>query len=197
VWDAFLDTVVAIHATPTAALDLRAGLDAELGAYERYVAWATDGAPPPALAGALSWCRDNRPATELPHGLLWGDVRLGNVVFDAASCRPAAVLDWDMASVGPFELDLAWWLALEAVQAEFLPDPVPGFGDRDEAVARAEAALGRALDDLTWYEAFALVRASAIATRISILQARAGQRPMFGPGRDPTLAAATRVIERA
>jgi aminoglycoside phosphotransferase (APT) family kinase protein len=124
--------------------------------------------------------------------LLWGDVRLGNVVFDPEQATPVAILDWDMASVGPIELDLAWHLALEQVQTELTQMEVPGFGTRDEAVARVGEGVGRELDDLEWYEVFALARASAISTRIAVLHQRAGQRSMFKIGEDPTLAAALR-----
>lgn len=195
VWRSFLDTVVAIHRAPAADLGLRTGLDAELDHWDGYVAWASDGSPPAALAGALAWCRANRPSEEPPSGLLWGDVRLGNVVFDDQTRSPKAVLDWDMASVGPIEMDLAWFLALEAVQSDLTNMTVPGFGTRDEAMTVVEAKLGRELVDLDWYETFALVRASAISTRIAILFQRAGQRSMFKLGEDPTIAAAIVRIE--
>ena len=72
---------------------------------------------------------------------------------------------------------------------------VPGFGDRQEAIAAAEHHLGRALQDLDWHEVFALVRASAVSTRIALLFERAGQRTMFKTGEDPSLAAALRRID--
>ena len=73
---------------------------------------------------------------------------------------------------------------------------VPGFGSRAEADRpRARPALGRPLQDLDWYEVFALARASAISTRIAVLHERAGQRSMFKVGEDPTLAAAVARIE--
>ncbi len=190
VWQSFLETLVSIHRASSADLGLRTGLPAELDHWDRYLAWATDGSPPAALAEALAWCRAHQPASEPPAGLLWGDVRLGNVVFDENTQGPRAVLDWDMASVGPAEMDLAWFLALEAVQRDLSGMTVPGFGTRDEAVALVEAGLGRPLVDLDWYETFALVRASAISTRIAILFQRAGRRSMFKLGQDPTLAAA-------
>ena len=88
VWRSFLDTLGAIHRSPVDGLALRSGLDDELAFWDGYLAWATDGTPPPALAGALAWCRQHRPATEPPPSLLWGDVRLGNVVYDAERwCR--------------------------------------------------------------------------------------------------------------
>ena len=37
--------------------------------------------------------------------LLWGDVRLGNVIF-GDDLAPIAVLDWDMASIGAPEHDI-------------------------------------------------------------------------------------------
>jgi aminoglycoside phosphotransferase (APT) family kinase protein len=190
VWRSYLDTVVGIHGTPTDGLGLRTGLGAEVEHWERYVSWATDGAPPAALVEVLAWCRSHRPAVEPPAGLLWGDVRLGNIIFDPERLVPRAVLDWDMASAGPLELDLAWHLALEGVQTDLTARRVPGFGSREDAVARVGSALGRPVEDLHWYEVFALARASAISTRIAILHERAGQESMFKVGADPTLAAA-------
>ena len=171
------------------------GLANELEWWERYLGWATDGRPPAALADALAWCRSHRPADEPPSGLLWGDVRLGNVIWDDVALRPRAVLDWDMAIVGPAEMDVAWFLALEQVGADLTGLTVPGFGSHDDAVRRVEGAIGRPLGDLPWYEVFALVRASAVSTRIAVLFERAGQRTMFGPGEDPTLHAALQRIE--
>jgi aminoglycoside phosphotransferase (APT) family kinase protein len=194
VWESYVDAIVAVHRTPTGGLGLRTGLEAELDAWDGYVRWATDGDPPAALVEVLAWCRDHRPAGELPAGLLWGDVRLGNVVFDPDGLRPRAVLDWDLAAVGPIEMDLAWHLALEGVQAELTGMSVPGFGTREDAIARVEAAVGRELRDLGWHEVFALARAGAISTRIAVLHERAGQPSMFRVGQDPTTAAALRRI---
>src|SRR5262249_37227304 len=117
VWDAFVDTVVAVHRVDVGGVDgLRRGLDAELAWWDAYADWATDGSPPQPLSDALAWCRRNRPSAEPASGALWGDVRLGNVVFDEMTLRPRAVLDWDMTSVGPIELDVGWFLALDAIQ---------------------------------------------------------------------------------
>ena len=195
VWASFLDVLVALHRTPTDGLGLRSGLGAELEHWQRYVGWATDGNPPTALAEALTWCATNRPPEDQPAGLLWGDVRLGNVVFDPDRLAPRAVLDWDLASTGPIELDVAWFTALERVQADLAGVTVPGFGDRAAAIAAVEAAVGRPLVDLAWHEVFALVRAAAISTRLALLFQRAGRRSMFRIGEDPTLAAAVARIE--
>jgi aminoglycoside phosphotransferase (APT) family kinase protein len=190
VWGSFVETVAAIHAVPTNGLGLRTGLAAELDFWDRYLGWATDSDPPARLAEALAWCRSHRPASEPNPGLLWGDVRLGNVVFDVDSLRPRAVLDWDMVAAGPIEMDLAWFLALDRVQVDLTGVSVSGFGAHQEAVAVVEGQIGRRLVDLDWYEVFALVRASAVSTRIGTLFERAGQPTMFKPGEGPTLDAA-------
>lgn len=190
VWRSFIETIADIHAVPVDGLRLRAGLDAELDFWDGYLAWATDGEPPPGIAEALAWCRAHRPAREPKAGLLWGDVRLGNVVFDSAVLTPKAVLDWDMASAGPIEMDLGWFLALEQLQGDLTGMTIPGFGTREEAMAVVENRIGRTLVDLDWYEIFALLRASAVSTRIAILFERDGRETMFKLGADPAFAAA-------
>lgn len=200
VWHAFHDVVNRIHEVPldtVVQLGLRAGLDAELAWWMDYIGWATEGAPPATLVDALEWCRSHRPRQEPPASLLWGDVRYGNVIFDPDTRQARAVLDWDMVSIGPVEMDVAWFVTLEGVQQELSGMTVPGFGDRADTVATIETGLGRKLVDLDWYEIFALVRAAAVSTRIALLFERAGQRSMFKVGQDPTLAAAVARIASA
>ena len=45
-----------------------------------------------------------------------------------------------------------------------------GFPDRDGTVARFEELSGRPVHDLEWYETLAMVRSTAIMTRISVLR---------------------------
>ena len=195
VWRSFVEVVVGVHGAAVDGLGLRTGLAAELAFWDEYIGWATDGNAPVALRDALAWCQENRPTAEASGGLLWGDVRLGNVIFDETTHTPRAVLDFDMVSVGPAEMDVAWFLALEQVQTDLTSMRVPGFGTRDDAIALVEARLGRPLSDLAWHEVFALVRASAISTRIAVLFARNGQKSMFKVGQDPTIVAAVARID--
>jgi aminoglycoside phosphotransferase (APT) family kinase protein len=195
VWRSFLETVVDIHGVSVEGLRLRTGVDEEVEFWSGYLDWACDGSPPSELRDVVDWCRSHRPAAEPPAGLLWGDVRLGNVVFDSDERRPCAVLDFDMVTAGPIEVDIGWHLAVEGMQIDLSKLTVPGFGDRSQTIAVVGGLIGRALVDLDWYEVFALARASAVWTRIATLFARYGERPMFKAGEDPALAAALRTID--
>ena len=145
----------------------------------------------PQLVEALDWCVAHRPASEPEASLLWGDVRLGNVIFDEDRA-PVAVLDWEMATIGAAEHDLAWTRTLEATQDELFGRTVPGFFDHDAAVARYEARLGRPVQDFDWYEIFAMVRSTAIMTRVAHLRELAGQPELFPIADNPILQILTR-----
>jgi len=168
--DGLLDTLAAIHAVPWVSSGLDGalpGLSATdaLARWTAYVEWSSQGDPLPALSTALEWCA-RRPPGERDAVLLWGDVRLGNLVFDAER-RVTAVLDWDLASLGPPEMDLGWHFGLESLMASLFGRSVPGFPKRAESLARYERVSGRAVreDELEWHEVFALVRALAINDR--------------------------------
>ena len=166
--DGLIDTVVAVHAVDWRDAGLGEVLPgttvrAALDRWTAYVDWSSEGEPLPALAEALAWCAARVPREAAPV-LLWGDVRLGNLVFDEER-RVRAVLDWDLASIGPAEMDLGWHFGLEYMMESLFGRRVEGFPRRDEAVARYEQASGRALSDLDWHEVFALVRALAINDR--------------------------------
>jgi aminoglycoside phosphotransferase (APT) family kinase protein len=87
---------------------------------------------------------------------------------------PAAVLDWEMASVGPAEMDLGWFVALHDVAVRTSGPDLPGFPERDRWLARYARRLGRPVADLGWYEVFALVRSAAVMARMAALLARVG-----------------------
>ncbi len=168
--DGLFDTLAAIHAVPWEVSDLGGALpelsvhDA-LARWSAYVDWSSQGDPLPALSAALEWCASRLPG-ERARVLLWGDVRLGNLVFDADR-RVTAVLDWDLASLGPPEMDLGWHFGLEFMMASLFDRSVPGFPERAESVAHYERTSGNTVreDELDWHEVFALVRALAINDR--------------------------------
>ncbi len=166
--DELIDTVVGVHAVGWRGTGLGEVLPGTtvrdaLDRWTAYVDWSSEGDPLPALTEALSWCAARVPGEAAPV-LLWGDVRLGNLVFDEER-RVRGVLDWDLASIGPAEMDLGWHFGLEYMMESLFGQRVEGFPRRDDVVARYEEASGRVLADLDWHEVFALVRALAINDR--------------------------------
>jgi len=95
---------------------------------------------------------------------LWGDVRPGNLVLDAEQ-RVVAVLDWDLAAIGPAEMDLGWLFGLDFMMDSLFGESVPGFLTTAESIRRYEVATGRVPRHLDWHEVFALVRALAVNDR--------------------------------
>lgn len=185
---AFLATLAAVH---RAELDdapsvPRRDNRAELDYWAEYLDWSSPGSPNATLVEALQWCRRHRPAEEPPPTLLWGDARFENVVFgEDLSLR--AVLDWDMATVGAPEHDLAWFTSLDLTMHHLFGTRIDGFPSREETIALFEEDLGRAVLDLEWYETFAMVRSTAIMTRIGFLQLEAGEPLMLPLDDNPIL----------
>jgi aminoglycoside phosphotransferase (APT) family kinase protein len=150
------------------------GLAAAVDEFERYLHWVSGGSnPPPVLLQGTAWCRENLPADEPPPSLLWGDVQMVNAVF-SDDLRPAAIVDWEMAGIGPAEMDLGWFFALHGITAEGAGGDLPGFPDRKATIAFYEEALGRDVADIHWYEMFGLLRSGAIVVRIAKLLAAQG-----------------------
>jgi aminoglycoside phosphotransferase (APT) family kinase protein len=198
----YVDTVAGIH-----RIDWRsAGLDeivpardnaAEIAYWRTYLDWYADGVVLlPQLVEALDWCDGHRPATDPDPALLWGDVRLGNLVYDEER-RPIAVLDWEMTTIGAPEHDVAWTLALDGAQDELFGRTVPGFLDHAAVVERYQQGAGRVLLDLGWYEVLALVRSVAIMSRIGHLHDLAGEPGPFPLADNPILGILQRRIDAA
>ena len=179
----FVDLLAEIHTCPwrdTSLADVLRGAEGnlldEIRFWQDHVDWTFDGHPPTIVADAFVWCHQRRPHDEPPASVLWGDVRLGNVVFDD-DFAPAAVLDWEMASIGPAELDVGWYTALEGMTEHFFGQRVPGFLTRDELVARHERAIGRPLVALEWFEIFAMLRSAVLNIRADRLEADRRGKP--------------------
>jgi aminoglycoside phosphotransferase (APT) family kinase protein len=121
----------------------------------------------PAVERVAAWLRERLPASG-PATVVHGDFRLGNVVFaPEPPARVAAVLDWEMATIGDPLADLGYLTVLWAEPGEpslgaFELGGVtrgPGFARRAELVARYEERSGRRVADLRWYQVLALWKA--------------------------------------
>ena len=142
--------------------------------WQRFLDWAT--ADPDGKA--IYHQRDrlvprHLPARSAAAGLLWGDPQLTNLVLDDDG-DVAAALDFEMSGYGPAEVDLSWFLVLHEHAAETAGTELPGYPGRAAVIALHEAALGRPLADLDWYDVLANIRTGAIVLRIGELMAQAG-----------------------
>ncbi len=184
----FLVALSTIHRSDTGlAADVpRRDNAAELDFWEEYLDWSSDGSPVATLVDGIRWCRLHQPEAEPPATLLWGDARFENVVF-GDDLRPRAVLDWDMTSIGAAEHDLAWFTSLDTTMERLFARRTPGFPSREETVALFEELTGRPVHDLEWYETLAMVRSTAIMTRIGYLRQAGGQPPMLPIDDNPLL----------
>lgn len=140
------------------------GLDQRLNYYEHYLHWAYDG-PQDVAQEALGWLRAHRPDEPDQPKVLWGDARIGNVIFQKGV--PAAVLDWETAVLGAPEEDLAWFLFLDRHHSEGIGVPrLPGFPSSEDTVARYAELLGRPLRNMEYYEVLSGFKFSVIMARI-------------------------------
>lgn len=183
-WWGGVDVLAGIHRLDVDGLGLRfvdrpelgrTGLDQQLAYYERFLDWADAGELPDARR-ALAWLRANHPEETGPLCLLWGDSRIGNVIF--RDFEPRAVLDWEMVTLGQPEVDLAWFLFFDRHHSEGYETPrLAGFPSREETIARYERLLGREMRDLAYYEVFAALRFAVIMARLGVLFVQVGWMP--------------------
>jgi aminoglycoside phosphotransferase (APT) family kinase protein len=179
-WWSGVEVLARVHRLPVDELGVdfldqphrgRTGLDQQLHYYDEYLDWAAASVydtPPELLVAARDWLRAHQPEEPGAPVLLWGDARVGNILFDDAY-RAAAVLDWEMAELGAPESDFAWFLFLDRHHCEGCDVPrLPGFPSREATVARYEELLGRPVRNLDYYEVFAAYRFAVIMLRIMV-----------------------------
>ncbi len=120
----------------------------------------------PGVGDVASWLEANRPAVFEP-GILHGDYHLGNVMVRYDAPDLAAIVDWELSTIGDPLLDLGWLLAT-------WPDPeVPatsvvgvqpwdGFPKAEELVERYRQGTTRDLSHVGWYEVLACYKLGII-----------------------------------
>jgi aminoglycoside phosphotransferase (APT) family kinase protein len=176
-WWSGIDALAAVHRTDWRSLGLdwlsdekrgRPGIEQQMSYYRDYLDWATKGVEVPVIESTWQWLVDHQPAEDGEIVLSWGDSRIGNIIWDDFRC--AAVLDWEMASLGQPEMDLGWYLYFDRQFTEPLGVPRPaGFGSHEETIERYGELLGRPMKDLFFYEVFSGFRFAVIMSRLSDL----------------------------
>ncbi len=121
----------------------------------------------PLLDECFAWLRANLPTDVGPDCLHWGDARIGNMMF--GDFEPVAVLDWEMAAVGPPEIDLAWFIFLhrffEDLAAKYGLPGMPHFLRREDVASSYESLTGAPPRDLDFYLFYAAVRHGIVMSR--------------------------------
>jgi aminoglycoside phosphotransferase (APT) family kinase protein len=111
----------------------------------------------PGFDEAAAWLRAHRPLDYVP-GLMHGDYQFANVMYrHGAPARLAAIVDWEMGTVGDPKLDLAWVVQSWPEDTTAGDGSVGGYIDmsdmpsRSEVLARYAAVSGRQVDDIDYY----------------------------------------------
>lgn len=142
----------------------------------------------PGLDVAADWLRRNRPDHFTP-GIMHGDYQYANVMYaHGAPARLAALVDWEMTTIGDPLLDLAWALlgydGEEPASDFYLP--VEGMPKRSELVAHYEKISGRTVENLDYYLVLAnfkigLVLEKTYAANVSSAKGDPRIAEAFGP----------------
>ena len=113
----------------------------------------------PGIDTVAGWLERNRPTSWRP-GIMHGDYHLANLLYAFDSARVAAIVDWEMCTIGDPLLDLGWLIAT-------WPDAGPGGGlagaigvsgglpAPSELVDEYATRSDRDLSAITWYAVLA------------------------------------------
>jgi aminoglycoside phosphotransferase (APT) family kinase protein len=107
----------------------------------------------PGLDEASDWLRTRRPGQWSP-GIMHGDYQFANVMYaHGAPARLAAVIDWEMTTIGDPLLDLGWVLISWPPEGDDMTRYVnmDGMPARDELLEQYETISGRSTEDIDYY----------------------------------------------
>jgi aminoglycoside phosphotransferase (APT) family kinase protein len=128
----------------------------------------------------FAWLDDHWPSHEGQTVVSWGDSRIGNVMY--RDYQPVAVLDWEMAGLGPRELDLAWLVnahcVFEHLATGFELPGMPGFLRLEDVAQHYERLTGHTPRDLEFYMTYAAVEWAIVFLRTGLRAVHFGERDM-------------------
>lgn len=134
----------------------------------------------PGVPTVAGWLERHRPAT-FEAGIMHGDYHLGNVMFRNDGPQVAAIVDWELATIGDPLLDLGWLLATWQNGDE--PDefgvkitPWNGFPSPDDLIEHYRQRSRRDLSAIQWYAVLACFKLGIILEG-TYARACAGQAP--------------------
>jgi len=138
---------------------------AQLDSYAEFEGW-TGPAEIPGVEKVGAWLEAHRPGSFQP-GVIHGDFHLANVMFRHDGPQLAAIVDWELTTIGDPLLDLGWLLAtwpetpdprVEDVSVQ----PWTGFPTAAELVDHYRPRTGRDLAAIDWYAVLACYKLGII-----------------------------------
>jgi len=115
----------------------------------------------PGFEEAAAWLRAHRPIDYVP-GLMHGDYQFANVMYEhGGPAKLAAIVDWEMGTVGDPKLDLGWVVQSWPEDTSDGQGTVAGYVDmtgmpsRTKILERYCEVSGRQVDDMDYYTVLA------------------------------------------
>ena len=111
----------------------------------------------PGFDEAAAWLRAHRPIDYVP-GIMHGDYQFANVMYrHGAPAKLAAIVDWEMGTVGDPKVDLAWVVqswptdtsSPDAANTGYVD--MSGMPSRDQLLKHYTDVSGRQTDDIDYY----------------------------------------------
>lgn len=130
---------------------------------------AVDGTVPKSFAPLDDWLHTHLPA-ESGTSIVHNDFRIGNMIIDVGAGTVAAVLDWELATIGDPLADLGYLLTSYPVTGEPLVPTAamgtatlePGYPSRSELLDRYAERTGADVSNVNWYAALAMYKLAAL-----------------------------------
>jgi len=120
----------------------------------------------PGFDEAGAWLRGRSPRNYTP-GIMHGDYQFANVMFrHDAPASLAAIIDWEMGTIGDPLLDLAWvlmsWPNADEDRTQRGSTDYGGMPDREDLMAYYEQASGRSTEEFDYYLVLSRYKMAAV-----------------------------------
>ncbi len=168
-WRNGLETLAKIHSLDIDKIDLsglpkaepgQSLIQHEIDKFDNMLAGELREKASPVILEALDYVKANAPQTG-PLRLCWGDSRVGNIIWQ--DLAPAAVIDWEMATLGDPLLDATWWFWIDHINIVGLgADMLGGLPPRAVLYQQWHELTGLPIDNTDYYDLFSTLRYAII-----------------------------------
>jgi len=141
----------------------------------------------PGFDEAAAWLRAHKPLDYIP-GIMHGDYQFANVMFKhGGPARLAALVDWEMGTVGDPKLDLAWVIQSWPEDTSGGDGSVGGYVDltgmpsRAQLLAHYAAISGRQVSDIDYYSVLARWKLAVVLEQTYQRSGDSAKAAAFGP----------------